>query len=79
MSIPFLSIASIGEGPHIVDYTKNIIDMDNPYLNGIILDGENDGADAHCHINNLSRMHADMFSWLDGALGIDRVNDNRFN
>ena len=55
------------------------MDMDNPYLNGIILDGENDGADAHCHINNLSRMHADMFSWLDGALGIDRVNDNRFN
>jgi hypothetical protein len=68
ISIPFLSIASIGEGPHIVDYTRHIQNIGKTNMTGIILDGEVDGADAHCHINNLSRMHAEMYGWLDKVL-----------
>ncbi len=71
MPCPFLSIASIGEGPHIVDYTRALQTMDNPNLNGIVLNGEVDGADAHCHVNNLSRMHADLYGWLDETLGVE--------
>ena len=77
MPIPFLSIASIGEGPHIVNFTRELVAMGNPNLNGIILDGEIDGADAHCHVNNLSRMHAEMFAWLDEALGVQRLDADR--
>ena len=68
ISVPFLSIASIGEGRHIVNYTQHIQNIGKSNMTGIILDGELDGADAHCHLNNLSRMHAEMYGWLDKVL-----------
>ena len=72
MPCPFLSIASIGEGPFVVEYTRQIQESKAPHLTGIVLDGNTDGADAHCHLNNLSRMHAELYGWLDQALEVRR-------
>ncbi len=66
---PFLSIAGTGEAPGLLAEARRwheaLAVTDKRF---IVLDAES-GADAHCQVNNPTRLRQEVCAWLDGLFG----------
>jgi pimeloyl-ACP methyl ester carboxylesterase len=69
---PFLSIAGTGDAPRLIAESRRWHEaLAVPEKRFIVLDAES-GADAHCQINNPTRLRQEVCAWLDGLFADGR-------
>jgi pimeloyl-ACP methyl ester carboxylesterase len=66
---PMLCLASVGEGRLFQDQAREVYEALNVPKQLHIFSVE-EGADAHCQVNNLTLMQEIVYDWLDETLGV---------
>ena len=71
ITCPYLCLAGEGDPPSAIEQTNEVYSRLTSPKKAIRIFTVEEGADAHCTVNNLSLMRQVLFDWLDDALAND--------
>ncbi len=69
ITCPMLCLAGAGELPDWLDQTRECYELLPNPQKALVITSAEDGAEGHCHLDNLGLMSEIVFDWLDEVFG----------